>query len=164
MRKTRRGQVAMSYGELGQYGSLKFQLGERYGEGEGGGEDGSGLVDSLEGGGDQMSIGTFEPRGGRGKLAMTPGRDFGGKRRKKMALGMEDGDSDEDDGLMRPVMSKTPKTARSGRSVKSKKSFFDDLMEEYKEHNSFLEQKTKEDGLLLLEGSTQKMKGRILIN
>jgi hypothetical protein len=37
-------------------------------------------------------------------------------------------------------------------------------MEEYKEHNSFLEQKTKEDRLLLLEGSTQKMKGRILIN
>lgn len=126
-------------------------------------------MDSLEGDRSEgISGGTFEPQGRKKKYPMTPNRDAGVKRRKKMALGLDDdgsdGDSDSGRGLMPPMMSKTPKTARSGRSVKSKKSFFDDLMEEYKEHNSFLEQKTKEDHLLLLEGSTQKMKGRILIN
>jgi len=34
---------------------------------------------------------------------------------------------------------------KRAQSVASKKSFYDDLLEEYQEHNDFLEQKTKED-------------------
>lgn len=56
----------------------------------------------------------------------------------------------------------TPPKHRSAKSVASRKSFYDDIMDEYKDHTDFLEQKTKEDKLNLLEKTTLKMKGRIL--
>lgn len=55
------------------------------------------------------------------------------------------------------------KSAKFSDKVKSTdRSYFDVLMEEYKDHNALLQEKVKEDKCLLQEKSTLKMRGRIL--